>query len=83
MHIWQVQEAKAKLTQFINDAKDEPQIISRRGEPEIIAMSISRYNELVRDKSQNSLVDFMRNSPLYGLRIDSSRDKSKSRRINL
>lgn len=81
MHIWQLQEAKAKLTQFVNEAKNSPQIISRRGEPEIVAMSIEKYNELTGSK--NSFVAFLKCSPLHGLDLKIVRDKSPSREVDL
>lgn len=81
MHIWQLQEAKAKLTQFVKEAKDSPQVISRRGEPEIVAMSIDKYKQLTNTKQ--SLLSFFKSSPLYQADFDIERDKSKMRDIDL
>ncbi len=83
MHVWPVQEAKAKLTQFIHEAENSPQIISRRGEPKIVAMSIEQYNKLTKPKKHQSIVSFFRNSPLYGVDLDIERDKSPMRKIDL
>lgn len=74
MHIWQFQKLKAKLTQFINEAKMAPQIILRRGEPETVAMSIEKYNELTGKNSD--LHFFFTNPPLLGMDCDVERDRS-------
>lgn len=79
--IWQLQEAKAKLTEFVNQAKVEPQVISRHGKPEIIAMSLETYNKIIGGKSD--LVSFFRSSPLCNLELDLQRDKDQGRDINL
>jgi prevent-host-death family protein len=77
MHIWQFQEAKAKLTQLMKEAKIEPQIISKHGINESIVMSISQYEALLGAKE--SLGIFLRNSPLYNTDWICERDKSGMR----
>ena len=81
MHIWQLQEAKAKLTQLIKEANFEPQIISRRGVNETVVISMEKYKELLGKKED--LVSFFRNSPLYGIDLDLKRDTSTIREIDL
>lgn len=81
MHIWQLQEAKAKLTEFVNEAKVTPQIISRHGKSEIIAMSMEKYHALTMP--HKNLVTLLKNSPLYGISLDLERDKSEDREIDL
>ena len=81
MIAWQLQEAKAKLTEFVNKAKKRPQIISRRGKNEIVALSIEKYNELTLPKG--GIVSFFRNSPLFDSNIEIDRDKSNDRDFEL
>lgn len=81
MHVWQLHEAKAKLTQLVNEAKFEPQIISRHGIEETVVMSISMYKQLTEKKED--LVSFFRNSPLMDSDIKIERDKSSIREVNL
>lgn len=81
MHIWQLQEAKAKLTEFVNSAKQEPQIISRHGKEEIVAISIELYKELTSPKED--IVTFFRNSPLFDSGIELERDQSMPREVEL
>ena len=81
MHIWQLQEAKAKFTQLMNEAKLEPQIISRHGVRETVMISIEKFEELL--KPHNDVVSFFQKSPLYNAELDLKRDKSLSRDIEL
>lgn len=81
MHVWQFQETKAKLTKFVNCAKDTPQIISRHGKPEIIAMSLEHYNTLIH--ARHDIVSFFRNSPLCGEDFTFERDQSTMRDVTV
>ena len=81
MTTWQLQKAKAKLTEFVNQAKKEPQIISRHGKPEVVALSITKYNMLI--SSNYDIVSFFRKSPLMGSKIEIERDKSMMRDLEL
>jgi prevent-host-death family protein len=47
MYVWQLQEARAKLTQIINEAKLVPQIISRHGINEMVVIDIKKYEQLI------------------------------------
>ena len=81
MHVWQLQEAKAKLTQLVKDAKIEPQIISRHGINETVVISIEKYRELCGIKK--NIVSFLKASPLNGIDIDFERDQSAMRDVDL
>lgn len=81
MKVWQLQEAKAKLTQLINESKKEPQIISRHGKYETVVMSYQKFEELVG--SSETVYSFFRNSPLYGCDIEFDREPSKFRDLDL
>jgi prevent-host-death family protein len=58
---WQLQEAKAMLSEVIKSAAREPQIITVRGEETAVVLSMEKYKKL--SSPQESLVEFMRNSP--------------------
>lgn len=81
MHIWQLQEAKAKLSNLVKLCHKEPQIISIRGENKAILLSMSDYHQLIC--AEDDLVTFFRNSPLMGISIDTGRDQSSGRDIDL
>ena len=75
MQSWQLQEAKNKLSQVIDDAlTGEPQVITRRGEEVVIVLALSEYQRLTG--ADESLVEFFRRSPLAGVDLDFSRDDS-------
>lgn len=81
MHVWQLQEAKAKLTQVINESKSEPQIISRHGVHESVVISVEQYLELCGAKED--ITTFFKQSPLYDLDITIERDQSSFRDTDL
>lgn len=75
MHTWQLQEAKNKLSRLIDDALAEgPQIITRHGEEVVIVLAYPDYQRLTG--GNESLYDFLNNSPLAGVDLDFSRDGS-------
>jgi antitoxin Phd len=62
-HVWQLQEAKSKLSELVNRALGEgPQIITRHGEEVVVVISYEDYNQMRKPKT--SLVEFLRTSPL-------------------
>lgn len=82
MKIWQLQDAKAKLSELVKQVLSSgPQGISLRGVLEVVLMSRKDYEKITGQKS--SFVKLMRNSPLKGLNLEIKRDKSKSRDIEL
>ncbi|MFY9590200.1 type II toxin-antitoxin system Phd/YefM family antitoxin [Rickettsia endosymbiont of Halotydeus destructor] len=82
MKQWQMQEAKAKLSEVIQKAVNEgPQGISVRGKTTAIILSTKQYIALTSPKS--SLVEFLKNSPLFGEEFVFERDKSPCRKIEL
>lgn len=75
--IWQIQDAKNKLSEVIARAlKQGPQLITRHGEKTVVVVSYAEYEKL--RKSQGKLSEFFRASPLVG--VDLTRDKSLSRK---
>ena len=82
MRTWQLQEAKARLSEVIKQAKKEgPQIITMRGEPTAVVLSKDEYERLKHPK--RNFVDFMRKSPLYGVDIDLKREQTLTRESDI
>jgi prevent-host-death family protein len=79
--IWQIQDAKNKLSEVIARAlKQGPQLITKHGEKTVVVVSYAEYERL--RKSQGKLSEFFKASPLAG--VDLPRDKSLPRKgINL
>lgn len=74
--VWQIQDAKNKLSEVINRAVTQgPQVITKHGEKTVVVVSYSEYETL--RKSQGKLSTFFHTSPLAGL--DLTRDQSPPR----
>jgi antitoxin Phd len=75
---WQLQEAKNKFSEVVEEAlKKGPQIITRRGVETAVVLSSAEYRKMLLGKKKIS--EFFRQSPLAKVRIDMSRDKSDPR----
>lgn len=61
MRTWQIQQAKARMSELIERAQSQPQDITRRGKSVAVVMSREAFDRL--SQTQDSLVDFMRRSP--------------------
>ena len=82
MQRWQMQEAKARISELVKNAQLQPQDITLHGKSVAVVISRETFNRL--SQAQGSLVDFMRRSPLYGSEdISFERDKSPGREIEL
>jgi prevent-host-death family protein len=60
-HTWQLQEAKAMLSEVVKSASAAPQLITVRGEETAVILSIMDYRKLT--KSRQNLWEFFHNSP--------------------
>jgi antitoxin Phd len=75
---WQLQEAKARLSEVVKKAtKEGPQRITVHGDPAAVVISNKEYERLKRPK--DSFTQFMRRSPLYGLELDLRREQTLTR----
>jgi prevent-host-death family protein len=73
---WQIQEAKNKLSEVVEEAIEKgPQILTRRGVEIAVVLSFAEYLKL--KKKQTPLSEFFRQSPLADL--DLARDRSPAR----
>jgi len=79
---WQLQEAKARLSELVRASTEEgPQEITVRGRAAVVVISKAEYERLRNKKP--SFVEFMRQSPLVGIELDIRRDRSPARKIAL
>ena len=83
MRAWQMQEAKAHMSELVKRAQSQgPQEITMHGRSVAVVVSRETFDRL--SQTGDTLVTFMRNSPLYGLdEIDLARDKSLTRETEL
>ncbi len=72
--VWQLQEAKNKLSEVVEEAiQHGPQVISRRGAEVAVVLSYEEY--LTLKKSRTNLAQFFLESPLRGSDLDLKRDR--------
>jgi antitoxin Phd len=81
MAVWQVQEAKTRLSEVIEDANNKgPQIITRHGSERAVVLSIADYRALTAHKPD------LREYLLGGPKVDSfevGRDRDTGRKVRL
>jgi prevent-host-death family protein len=77
--IWQIQDAKNKLSEVIQRALTQgPQVITKHGEKTVVVISYAEYKKFTQ--SQSSFSEFFRSSPLAGIELDLTRNKDLSRK---
>jgi prevent-host-death family protein len=82
MSTWQLQDAKARLSEVIKKAaKEGPQNITVHGEPSAVVISAKEYERLKHPRE--SFVKFMRRSPLYGVELDLEREQTLTREAQI
>ena len=75
---WQLQEAKNRLSEVVDEAlKEGPQVITRRGVETAIVLSSHEYRRLLLH--QPKLSDFFRAAPLADAELDLARLMSPNR----
>ena len=83
MTAWQIQEAKARLSEVVKCAEsDGPQYITHHGQAVAVVVSQAMYNLLTCN--ERGLEDLMRSSPLFGAEdLHFERDPSLTRDVPL
>ena len=66
--VWQLQEAKAKLSDVVKRAVSKPQFITVHGKEAAVVISYDEYIDITTPKQ--SLFDFFQNSPFYGVELE-------------
>ena len=78
---WTVAHAKARLSELIERAQNEPQLITRNGTPSVIMVSVEEWNR--RTARKGSLASFLMQSPLAGSELDLDRRDEAPRDLAL
>ncbi|MCF6255273.1 MAG: type II toxin-antitoxin system Phd/YefM family antitoxin [Gammaproteobacteria bacterium] len=79
---WQLQEAKSKFSQLVEDAMNkEPQIVTKHGDKAVVVLSFEEYIKIT--KPQTDLIRFLRESPLAKVTLEATRSKDIPRDISL
>lgn len=80
MRSWQMQAAKARFSELVKHAHAGPQDITLHGKSVAVVLSRELFDRLCGN--EETLVDFMRASPLYGHdEVVFEREKSLPREI--
>lgn len=81
MAVWQVQEAKTRLSEVIEDANGKgPQIITRHGSARAVILSIADYRALTAHKP--NLKEYLLGGPKVNS-FEIKRDRDTGRKIGL
>ena len=81
-HTWALQEAKNRFSELVEQAlRDGPQIVTRRGKDTVVVLSVEAFQELTAEPE--SLVTFLRHSPLAGVELDLERQADYGREVSL
>ena len=76
--VWQLQEAKNKLSEVVDEAlTNGPQIITKRGVETVVVLSYAEYRTMILN--QKTLSTFFHESPLAAHDLDLTRDRSPLR----
>ncbi|MDA8411911.1 MAG: type II toxin-antitoxin system Phd/YefM family antitoxin [Treponema sp.] len=75
--VWQLQEAKARLSELVQRALDEgPQTITRRGKASVVVIDAEELGRLQRPRGD--FVVFLRSAPALDLEIVRQRDTGRT-----
>jgi len=83
MQAWQMQEAKARLSEVVKRSESEgPQEITLHGQSVAVVISRAMFDQL--SGNNQNIVEFMRNSPFYDFEeANLKRDASLTREVKL
>ena len=77
MEIWTTNDAKAKFSEVMRNAKNNPLCITHKGKEACIMMSVDKYEELSGKKPD--FVSFINSSPIKNININFERSSSSIR----
>lgn len=81
-NIWQIQEAKAKFSQLIEDANMKGyQTITKQGEPIAVILSKREFDKMTQSKT--SFLNFFKAAPCQEVEVNIQRSKDLPREFEL
>jgi len=82
MTSWGIAALKAKASEVVESAqKKGPQEITKNGKPVAVMIGIEEYKRSRLSKPKESLVEFFRRSPAYGIDLDLKRVPLHPRKV--
>jgi len=83
MASWGIAALKARASEVVEDAQTKgPQEITKNGKPVAVMIGIEDYRKSRLSKPKESLVEFFRKSPAYGIDIEFKRVSLKPRKVD-
>lgn len=80
---WQLQNAKNKFSEVVNNALTEgPQLVTKSGKPAVYIISAKTFDKL-RNKSKQTIKNLLLHSPLRGVAIDLERKQEYLKDLSL
>lgn len=81
-NIWQLQEAKAKFSEVVENASNEGhQIVTKNGQPVVVIISKQEFDKMTQPK--DSLLNFFQSAPYPEIDLKIERSKDLPRDIEL
>ena len=82
---WQLQTAKARFSEVFRKARSEgPQYVTKAGKEAVVIVPAEQFERLTMATRQpQSLVEFFRQSPLRGAKLDLRREPDFERDVEL
>ena len=81
---WALQDAKARFSELVRKAKTEgPQRVTVHGREEIIVISVDEYRRVRGERTGQTLVNLLRQSPLRSIKIKRTRTRASVRDVEL
>lgn len=78
---WTVADAKARLSELIDRAQSDPQVITRHGKPSAVVVSAEEWAR--KTERKGTLAEFLLASPLCGAELDLERVRDRPRDLDL
>ena len=78
---WTVADAKARLSEVIERAQRDPQVITRHGKPSVVVVSAEEWSRKTARKG--TLAEFLLASPLRDVDLDLERVRNQPRDLDL
>ncbi|MFS8039503.1 type II toxin-antitoxin system Phd/YefM family antitoxin [Xanthobacter sp. AM11] len=72
---WTVADAKARLSEVIERAQRDPQVITRHGKPSVVVVSAEEWSRKTARKG--TLAEFLLASPLRDVDLERVRDQPR------
>jgi len=80
---WQVQEAKNKFSQVLDQAETEPQVITRHGRKSGVLMSYKEYRRRISPQKQTIRALYAKAPKFEADELNFQRDRDTGREIHL